>query len=96
MTTVKELLEAAKPDLAPPPAISAASKDRRRPGRSDQASPHLIPLLRTGEIEAAAETGTGDGLPFDDALAPAKGMAVGLLLSVPVWAVIGGIVWAVL
>ena len=96
MTTVKELTGAAKPDPAPMPVASAASKDRRRPGRPDQASPHLIPLLRTTEIEAAAASGVGEELPFEDALAPAKGIAVGLLLSVPVWAVIGGIVWAAL
>ena len=96
MTKVKELPGAAKPDLAPAPLVSAAAKDRRRPGRPDQASPHLIPLLRTADIEAAAASGIGDELPFEDALAPAKGIAVGLLLSVPVWAVIGGIVWAVL
>ncbi len=96
MTTLKELPGAAKPDLAPAPVVSAASKDRRRPGRPDQASPHLIPLLRTSEIEAAAASETGDELPFEDALAPAKGLAVGLLLSVPVWAAIGMIVWEVL
>ena len=96
MTTVKELPGAAKPDLAPAP-VADASKDRRRPGRPDQASPHLIPLLRTAEIEAAAASGMAEELPFEeDALAPAKGIAVGLMLSVPVWAVIGMIVWEVL
>ncbi len=92
--TLKELPGAAKPDPAPAPAVSAASEDRRRPGRPDHASPHLIPLLRTAEIEADAASGALDELPFEDALAPAKGIVVGLLLSVPVWAVIGGIVWA--
>ena len=99
MTAVKELpgtASDAAPVAAPVPAVSAASKDRRRPGRPDQASPHLIPLLRTTEIEAAAASGMEDELPFEDALAPAKGIAVGLLLSVPVWAAIGGIVWAML
>lgn len=99
MTIVKELPGAAKQDLAPVPVASAASKDRRRPGRPDQTSQHLIPLLRASEIEAAAASDaafeTGDGLA-EDALAPAKGIAVGLLLSVPVWAVIGMIVWEVL
>ena len=94
--TLKELPGAAKPDLAPAPAASTASKDRRRPGRPDHASPHLIPLLRTAEIEAAAAPGATDELPFEDALAPAKGIALGLGLSVPLWAVIGGIAWAVL
>ena len=96
VTAVKELLGTAESDPAPVPVVSAASKDRRRPGRPDQASPHLIPLLRTAEIEAAAASGMGDELPFDDALAPAKGIAVGLLLGVPVWAVIGLVAWAML
>ena len=97
MTTVKELPGAAKPDTAPAPAAAVKSKDRRRPGRPDQASPHLIPLLRTAEIEAAAASIAAEELPFEeDALAPAKGIAIGLLLSVPVWAVIGMIVWAFL
>ena len=95
VTAVKELPGTAS-DAAPVPVASTSSKDRRRPGRPDQASPQLIPLLRTAEIEAAAAAGLGDDLPFEDALAPAKGIAVGLLLSVPVWAVIGGIVWATL
>jgi len=102
VTIVKELPGAAKPDLAPAPVASAASKDRRRPGRPDQANPHLIPLLRTSDIEDAAASDTAvapameDELAFEDALAPAKGIAVGLLLSVPIWAVIGMIVWEVL
>ena len=94
--TLKEPLEAAKPDLVPAAAASAASKDRRRPGRPDQASPHLIPLLRTSEMEAAAASNPADGLPFEDALEPARGIAFGLVLSVPLWAAIGGIVWAML
>jgi hypothetical protein len=94
--TLKEPRQAIKPDPARAPAVSAASKDRRRPDRPNQISPHLLPLLRTSEIGDAAASGTADGLLFDDGLAPAKGIAVGLLLSVPLWAVIGGIVWAVL
>ena len=100
--TLEELPGTAKPDLAPAPAVpaapavSVASKDRRRPDRPDHASPHLIPLLRTAETGAAAAPGTSDELPFEDALAPAKGIAIGLVLSVPLWAAIGGIVWALL
>ena len=95
MTAVTEVLETTT-DPAPVPVVSAASKDRRRPGRADQASSHLLPLLRTAEIEAAAASGIEEELPFEDALAPAKGIAVGLLLSMPVWAVVAGIVWAAL
>lgn len=93
---LKELPGATKPNLAPVPAVSAVSKDRRRPGRPDHASPHLIPLLRVSEVEAAAAFDAADELPFEDALAPAQGIALGLAVSVPLWAIIGGIVWAVL
>ena len=82
MTTGKDLPGAAKPDLAAAPVVSAASKDRRRPGRLHQASPHLIPLLRTSEIGAAAASDMENELLFEDMLAPAKGIATGLLLMV--------------
>lgn len=94
--TLKEPLQAIKPDLARAPAASAAPKDRRRPGRPEEVSSHLVPLLRTSSVvEAAAAFDMADGMP-GDALAPAKGIAVGLALSVPLWAVIGGVVWAAL
>ena len=93
---LQELPGAAKPDAAPASAVSAAPKDRRRPGRSDQASPHLIPLLRTAEVEAAAAPSAADELPFDNALEPIQGIVLGLALSVPLWAAIGGIAWVVL
>ncbi len=92
---LKELPGAVQPVPAPAPAVSAASKDRRRPGRPDHANPHLIPLLRTTETEAAAAPGTADELP-ENTLAPVQGLIFGLALSVPLWAAIGGIVWAVL
>ena len=82
-------------ELLQAPAASAVPKDRRRPGRLDQVSPHLVPLLRTSSVAEAAAADMAEGMP-GDALAPAKGIAIGLALSVPVWAVIGGVVWAVL
>jgi hypothetical protein len=64
--------------------------DQRRPGRLEKVSPALIPLLRE-PAECA------DGLDFDsDPLAPARGIVVGLLLSVPLWGLIGLGVWFVL
>jgi hypothetical protein len=57
--------------------------DQRRPGRPNRASPALLPLLR-GE---AVPVGTVDPGP-EDGLALAKGIAVGLLISVPIWALI--------
>lgn len=89
--------QAIQPKPARAPAIAAAPKDRRRPGRPDQVSANLVPLLRASPmIEAAAAFERADGPGIEDALTPARGIAVGLVLSVPLWAVIGGVVWAVL
>ncbi len=92
----KVLPGAAKPDAAPAPAVSAAPKDRRRPGRPDHANTNLIPLLRTAEIEAAAGSDASDELPFENALEPIQGIIVGLAVSVPLWVALGGIAWIVL
>ncbi len=56
---------------------ASGAQDRRRPGRLEQISADLIPLLRT---ETARYV---DG---SDDLAPARGIAVGLLLSALLWA----------
>ena len=66
--------------------------DRRRPGRPENVSPHLIPILRdpSGRNDAPqrqAETGHD--------LVPLMGIMAGVALSVPVWAVIVGITWAI-
>lgn len=71
---------------------------RRRLGRTDRVSPHLIPLLRdpaTVGIPAPPPCET-EAPPLNDELASARGIAFGLVLSVPLWAVIAGAVWAVL
>ncbi len=69
----------------------AASTDRRRPGRIE-VSESLLPLLRAGPepvgppvaaIDIIAMEGEGD-----DMLAPARGIGFGLLVSVPLWALI--------
>ncbi len=88
-----ELLQTAE-QVSPPAEI----KSRRRPGRNDQASPHLIPLLRspaTADIPMPP-FGELDTPPLGDDLAPVRGIIFGLALSVPLWAGIAGVVWAVL
>ena len=77
------------------PAVSVG--DRRRPRRNDQVSAHLIPLLRN----PAADTLTlpaGDVAPppLDDELRPARGIIIGSLLSLLLWAGIAAVVRAVL
>lgn len=89
----KELLRTAEQAPAP-----AEVKGRRRLGRNDQVSPHLIPLLRDPaalDIRAPPPCGT-EAPPLSDQLAPARGIAFGLVLSVPLWAVVAWAVWAML
>jgi len=89
----KELLQTAERASTP-----AEIKSRRRLGRNDQVSPHLIPLLRDPaaiDILAPPPCET-EAPPPSDQLAPARGIAFGLVLCVPLWAVIAGAVWAVL
>ena len=80
---------------APTPA---KIKNRRRLGRNDQVNLHLIPLLRDPVAVDISELPPCEAgaLPLSDQLAPARGIAFGLVLSVPLWAVIAGAVWAVL
>jgi len=88
---------------AVPVSTSAASpagavEDRRRPGRHGQVSPHLTPLLRNPATADIPELCLGqvDAPPLGYDLGPARGLVFGLVLSVPLWAIIGGVVWAVL
>ncbi|MBN9559944.1 MAG: hypothetical protein J0H14_04335 [Alphaproteobacteria bacterium] len=70
--------------------------DRRRPGRPEHVSPHLIPLLRNA---AEAEIPPDDAPVADrtqDDLGPAKGILAGLGLAIPLWGLIGLAVWWVL
>lgn len=89
----KELLRA--PEQVP---LAPKSKGRRRPGRNDQASPHLIPLLRspaTADIPVPLH-GEADASPVEDDSAPLQGIFFSLALYVPSWVWVAGITWAVL
>lgn len=94
--TLKEPLRVTGPEPVRSLAASAAPMGRRHPGLPDQVSPNPVPLLRTSPMIEAVPAFEGADEPADDALTPARGIAVGLVLSVPLWAVIGGVVWAVL
>jgi hypothetical protein len=61
--------------------------ERRRPGRVENVSPELVPLLR-GQVDLVVDTADRD--PYD--LAAATGIAVGSLISAPIWALL---LWAV-
>lgn len=70
-------LEAATKTLA-----TAAVSDRRRPGRLDNVSPELLPILRNAEPAVDGE--------FDDAdqTGPIRGLFAGILFSAPAWVAI--------
>lgn len=71
---------------------------RRRPGRSESMSPYLIPLLRNTETAhlPSKDFQLGEPRPETNDLAPAMGIAVGLALAVPLWAIISAAVWALI
>ena len=60
--------------------------ERRRPGRIADVSPTLIPLLRGSDIPPDAEES------LDNAMAPARGIVFGVLISVLFWAILMWIV----
>jgi hypothetical protein len=81
-------LEAASSKAGASVATPSFIPDQRRPGRLGHGSPALVPLLRKpGQYVDADDS---------DPLAPARSIAVGLLLSAPLWALIGLGVWFIL
>ena len=79
-------------------AAPAILDGRRRPGRLEPVSPHLVHLLRDpAAVEPpAALPSTDDENVFGDGLSVARGIGVGLMLAIPAWAAIGLATWAVL
>ena len=69
--------------------VRQGGNERRRPGRIENISPHLIPLLRH-------PTGFVEPVPAEDNLRLPKGIAVGVLLAIPLWGlIIGGIMMVI-
>jgi hypothetical protein len=68
------------------PVLDAPARqlERRRPGRIENASPNLIPLLR-GEGQQPCD----DEAPGEHDLAPATGVAVAAVISGLIWLLIG-------
>lgn len=79
-------------------AVFVEIKDRRRLGRSDQVSPHLIPLLRNpATVDIPAQLpGKVDVLPLGEGQAFVKGLIIALAISAALWAGIIGAACAVL
>jgi hypothetical protein len=78
--------------------------ERRRPGRIETSNPHLIKLLRRPEeISPAIEDEAIEVLSTriqdeidTDLLAPAKGIILGLAISIAIWVLIGLAGWFLL
>jgi hypothetical protein len=65
--------------------------DRRRPGRVQYTNRALVGLLRIPV--GLKSTQTEDRR---DDLAPAKGIMIGLLVAIPFWAALAGLLWYLL
>ncbi len=61
--------------------------DRRRPGPRSDVHPDLLPTYRGIVPEESHK------YDDDDALNPARGVLVGLILAVPCWGVVVAVVW---
>jgi hypothetical protein len=78
-------------------AATSTLVERRRPGRIEFTNPHVVALLRDAAgiepAESAELSGPVEDLDDRDNLAPAKGILTGLLLALPLWALIGAGAW---
>ena len=70
------------------------TNDYRRPGRPSHVSPTLVPLPRD-ELPSSLPLSDETELVEDRGVfAPAIAIAVGLAISVPLWAAVGFAAWA--
>ena len=70
-------------------------KDRRRSGRPDYVNPNLVPLLRG---EAVPDRLLNNEIELSYGLehaTPLLGIAVSVILSIPLWGVLGLVAWAI-
>jgi hypothetical protein len=70
--------------------------DRRRPGRQEYDTRTLIPLLRSPTIteDTGFRTERDPASEHSD-LRAAAGIAAGIGLSLPIWAIIFGVIWLI-
>ena len=76
------------------PVDSPKYQERRRPGRVVYDNPALLALLRGTAPPIEIEKAAGRGEEESEGL-PARGIAIGVLLSVPLWGIVGGVGWLV-
>jgi hypothetical protein len=96
--------EPGSPNVEGQTTLTQPLVERRRPGRVEYTNPHVVALLREPtalDLDAPPDiSGPFQDLSTaDDAsddLAPAKGILAGLLLALPLWALIGAGAWFLL
>lgn len=95
--------EPGSPDVESQTTVEEPLVERRRPGRIEYSNPHVIALMRapttidSGAVEISTSFDHADTEAEDsDNLAPAKGILTGLLLALPLWALIGAGAWFLL
>jgi hypothetical protein len=66
--------------------------ERRRPGRLENVSPELIPILRSNR-PLPEFPGQPDVPDHTDDLSSARGVLVGMAISIPIWCLIGAAAW---
>ena len=76
--------------------LQRENDNRRRPGRAAEVNPSLVPLLRGEAIPALlASNGLGSTYGLEHAT-PLLGIAVSVILSIPLWGVLGLVARAML
>ena len=80
---------------APRPA-PAAPTERRRPGRLQSPDAELIPLMRRPGADADKADDYATKWTPRDPVAPPRGIALGVALSAPIWAAMGGLFYLLL
>ncbi len=90
------MIQTSIPSPPPGPSNTATKAERRRPGRIASPDVELIPLMRKPRPpEDVLEEMAEKWEPRDPVL-PARGIALGVVLCVPIWLAIGAVFYQLL